>query len=74
MSYEIGMTTAPTSFLPLDVVASRLGLPCKWIRDQADTGTIPCLKVNGRRLFDLESVRDALVERARGAKPEAEGQ
>ena len=62
-----------SQFLPLDALASTLGLPRDWLREQADSQRIPCLRVNGRRLFDPELVRCALVERMSQPDCQTEG-
>jgi len=52
------------NFIPLDVLALKLALPGKWLRQEVDAGRIPYLQVGRRRLFDLETVRAALVKRS----------
>jgi hypothetical protein len=42
----------------------RLALLGKWLRQEVDAGRIPYLQVGRRRLFDLETVRAALVKRS----------
>jgi hypothetical protein len=54
-------STAP--FLPLNPLATRLGLPRDWLREQADKGAIPCLMIGRRRFFDLEAVKSSLAAR-----------
>jgi len=51
-------------YLPLEPAASTLGVPRTWLRREADAGRIPCLRIGRRRLFDVESVREALRNRA----------
>ena len=51
-------------FIPLEPLASKLGLPRNWLRAEADAGRIPCLKIGRRRLFNLETVRLILGGRA----------
>ena len=53
-----------TAYYSLEAMAAALALPKAWLRDEADAGRIPCLRVNSRRMFDLQSVRDSLAERA----------
>ena len=66
------------SFIPLDALAVTLSLPRSWLRTEADAGRIPCLRVNGRRLFYASAVQEELIRRARcdvntpAAEPEAE--
>ena len=45
-------------------LALRLRLPRLWLRDEALSGRLPCLRVGRRLLFDLEAVQRALSERA----------
>ena len=63
---------ATDTFLSLDALAGRLGLPRKWLADEVRAGRIPYLEAGGRRVFDTEQVRGALLKRARQA-PEARG-
>jgi len=60
----MGMSDSHTQFVPLDVLAVRLGLPVAWLRREADAERLPCLKVgNRRRLFDVNAVQRALAKR-----------
>ena len=52
------------TYYSLEALAATLALPKGWLKDEADAGRIPCLKVGTRRRFDLQAVRDALAERA----------
>ena len=54
-----GMTKS-SCFLPLDVLATDLGLSRQYLRRLAREGEIPYLDVNGRKRFDPEQVRIAL--------------
>jgi hypothetical protein len=45
--------------------ARALGLPASWLRSEADAGRIPCLIAGDRYLFDLEVLRDLIMERTR---------
>ena len=47
-------------------MARRLRVPVKWLREEAEGGSIPHLKVGSVLLFDPEAVEQALLERARG--------
>ena len=51
-------------FLPLHVLAMRLGIPAAWLKSEADAGRIPSLQAGRRRLFDLEAVRETLLARS----------
>jgi hypothetical protein len=46
-------------------MARRLRVPTRWLRDEALTGRVPCLKAGKAFLFDPESVERVLLERAR---------
>ena len=50
--------------LPLSRMSRRLGVTQQWLRDQADTGKIPCLKAGKRYLFNPVAVQDALAAKA----------
>ena len=53
-----------SSYVSLDALGAALGLPRSWLRAEADRGTIPCLRINRRRLFNVTAVRQAIDERA----------
>lgn len=55
-----------TQFLPLTVLATRLGLPASYLRRLANQAKIPSLRVNGRVRFDEGAVRDALHQLSLG--------
>lgn len=50
--------------LPINTVARRLRVPVRWLRGEAESGRIPCLRADGKFLCDLEAVERALLERA----------
>jgi excisionase family DNA binding protein len=52
------------TYLSLDALASALGLPRRYLREQAERGTIPSLKVGGRLRFEETAVREALRKAA----------
>ena len=56
----------PQSFVPLQVVALRLGVPFSWLRSEVEAGRIPCIRAGGRRLFDVAAVRNELLQRSTG--------
>ncbi len=58
-------TPSAARLLPVNVVARRLRIPAKWLRDEAEAGRIPCLRAGNRILCDLEAVEAALLDRAR---------
>jgi len=47
--------------------ASRaLGVPVPWLREEAEAGRLPCLRVGENRfVFDLEQLRGIIFERIR---------
>ena len=53
------------AFHTLDSVARTLGVPHGWLREQVGAGIVPCIQAGGRRLFDLDSVREAIIESQR---------
>lgn len=54
-------TNTPVRLLEL---AREVRLPAGWLKREADAGRIPHLRVGRTRLFDLDSVRRVLSERA----------
>lgn len=53
------------NLVPLSLLALRLGLPVRWLREEATAGRLPSLRVGDDLLFDLEAVTHTLRERAR---------
>ena len=51
--------------LPLRRMAARLGVPSKWLREQAEIGAVPSLKAGNRFLF-VPSVVRAVVSSMAG--------
>jgi hypothetical protein len=49
--------------LNLSRLARRLGLTRKWLKAEADSGRLPCLKAGSRYVFDLEATQEALAKR-----------
>ena len=49
-----------TRFIPLCALASRLGLPRRFLREQARRGVIPFLRVGGRMRFEEAAGCEAL--------------
>ncbi len=47
-------------YISLELIAIKLKLPKKYIRQRAEVGDIPCLNVNGRLRAQEQSVREAL--------------
>ena len=48
-----------------------LNLPYDWLKGEADAARLPCLRVGRRRLFNIETVRQALAQRAAYWKAQA---
>jgi excisionase family DNA binding protein len=46
-------------------MAERLGVPIRWLFEQAKAGHVPCLRVGKGFRFNPEAVEQALLERAR---------
>ena len=59
--------------MPLDVLATELGVSRAWLGDEVKAGRIPHLQAGGRRLFDVNTVRRALVQRALANVDSGEG-
>jgi hypothetical protein len=51
-------------------LARRLGVPLTWLRAEAAAGRIPALLAGRVYLCDPDAVERALLDRARGQKPE----
>lgn len=60
------------ALLPLGPMARSLGLPVRWLRNEADAGRLPHLKVEKEYLFSPEAVVRALVVRASTGPDEPE--
>ena len=58
------------TFIPLQDLAHRLGLPVAWLKAEAEAGHIPSLLAGRRLVFNADAVEQALNERAndRGAR------
>ena len=53
-----------STFVSALALSNELGLPLAWLKAEAKAGRIPSLLVGRRRLFDADSVRRILIERA----------
>lgn len=53
-----------SELLSLPRAARRLGVPAKWLREQAERGKVPCLRAGARYLFDLDAVSQELGKQA----------
>lgn len=49
------------SLLPLRRMAARLGVPYRWLRDQAKVGNVPGLKAGNRWLFVPDKAEAAVI-------------
>jgi len=50
--------------LPLNQMANSLGVPSRWLREQAEVGNVPALRAGNRWLFAPEVTRAAVREMA----------
>lgn len=50
--------------LPLRRMASELGVPSQWLREQAESGRVPALRAGDRWLFAPEATRAAVLAMA----------
>ncbi len=53
-----------TLFCQASSLAIALGVPVKWLKDEAENGRIPSLKVGNRRMYNSDAVRTLLAKRA----------
>ena len=58
------MARVPPAYVPLHVLAQRVGLPEAWLRREARAGRIPALKIGRRLFFNRAAVEGVLLERA----------
>ena len=56
------MTGVLTTLL---TTARLLSVPREWLRAEADSGRVPCLRAGPAYLFDVDLVESLLLERAR---------
>jgi excisionase family DNA binding protein len=59
-----GMKNDTSPLLSLPALAEALNLPEEWIKDEADAGRIPHLRIGKRYRFNREAVIRNLAERA----------
>lgn len=50
--------------LSLHRAARRIGVTSRWLKAEADAERIPCLRADGRYLFDIEAVTQTVARRA----------
>ncbi len=53
------------NLLPLRRMAARLGVPSRWLKEQAEIGGVPGLQAGNRWLFDSEVAEAAVRSMAR---------
>jgi len=53
-----------TPYISLDALAVALGLPRRFLRQEAERHAIPCLRIGGRLRFEETAVRAALRKQA----------
>ena len=59
---------AKKNLLKVGVMARAIGVPVRWLRAEAESGRIPCLKAENVYLFDPDVVTKLLSERAKVGK------
>jgi hypothetical protein len=52
----------------LNQLARRVNLPAAWLKQEAEAGNLPCLRVGQRLLFSPQAVNRALLELAEQRK------
>ena len=52
------------TFISVQCLAQRLGLPVAWLKAEAEAGRIPSLPAGRRLVFKPEVVEQAVMERA----------
>jgi hypothetical protein len=61
-------TTGPmqsTKVLSLQRMARRVGVPAKWLKEQAEAGSVPSLRAGAKFVFEPGAVEEALARLAR---------
>ena len=53
------------TFITLQALSRRLGLPAAWLKAEAEAGRIPSLRTSRRLMFNPEVVERVLIERAK---------
>lgn len=48
----------------LTATAIKVGVPSKWLKEKAIAQEVPCLIINGRLLFNVEAVKEKLLQLA----------
>lgn len=52
------------TFIPVSRMAHALGVSERWLRDEAEAGRVPHIRVGRRLMFNEQLVEQALLERA----------
>lgn len=50
--------------LNLSRMARRLGVSARWLREQAESGRVPCIKAGVRLIFEPTAVQAEIARRA----------
>ncbi len=61
------MEPTTTQLVNLRELARRLrrfGLSARWLREEAEAGRLPCMRVGRRMLFSVAAVEESLLRRA----------
>jgi hypothetical protein len=61
----------PRGLLPLRRAARQVGVPAKWLREQAEAGKVPGLRAGNRWLFLPDAVTEAIEKMAKALNPQA---
>ncbi len=61
-----GMNDTPTDLVTLAVLARRLRVSAAWLRSEVEAGRLPHLRAGRRTLFNVEAVKQTLLNRAAG--------
>lgn len=62
------MHTQVSNPVGLLTLARETRLPASWLKAEARRGRLPCLRVGKQYLFNIDAVRRALAERAKGRR------
>lgn len=62
------MEKTKTQLLKTGPMARRIGVSVRWLKSEAASGRIPCLRADNVYLFDPDVVIETLAKRARGMK------
>lgn len=58
------LTGMTTKLVTLRALSEHTGLPAEYLKREADSGRLPCIRAGRRRMFDLDAVLRELVARA----------